>query len=73
MSVKFIHFWARRVEASPRESDKGAVRISRCGIRVRENDFGKLTTARRVVTCQRCRNFLASDASIPPGPDRGRR
>lgn len=64
MTVRRIHFWTGRIEG-------GKLRVTRCGARIREGDFGQMTTARGAVTCQRCRTFLAIDGQS--GRERGRR
>ena len=44
------------------------VRIARCGTRFDAHDERLvMTTARALVTCQRCRNFIASDR-LKPNP-----
>ena len=52
----------------------GHVRIARCGQRFDAADSRPklMTTATAPVTCQRCRNFIASDRAQPK-PKRGSR
>lgn len=51
----------------------GHVRIARCGQRFDADDSRSnvMTTATAPVTCQRCRNFMASDREKPK-PKRSR-
>ncbi len=58
-----IHFWTRQVQAEGR--------VVRCGLRI--IDTRKTTTATGAVTCQRCRNFLATDAGGVTRESRRRR
>lgn len=57
MSARKIHYRVDRI---------GSWSIARCGVRFDADDSRKLmTTARGILTCQRCRNFLAIDGKKP--------
>ncbi len=63
-NVLHTHFWTGRTEAAPKQPGRrrtsSSLKVARCGVRI-GTEVGMMTTARNVVTCQRCRNFLESD------------